>query len=319
MTDHAAIEREASAWIERRDMGEWCADTQSQFDDWMNRDLANSIAYWRLEAAWNRTERMAALRPIETPRLTRPTIGQAPRNGLKFAAALGLFVIVGAICAGAVYYVSRPTYQTFATTLGGREVLTLRDGSVIELNASTTIRLYDRSGERRVALEKGEAYFNIRHDAAHPFTVTSGNHRITDLGTKFSVRTEKGKLRVALMEGRAEVGNLNSAKPVVLVPGEVAIATADSISVARKPMRELSDALGWRRGQIIFYHTTLADAVAELNRYNRKQLVIADAATARLTINGAFPTNGIDAFTQAAEQVFGVHIADRGDEIVISR
>ncbi|HVP83926.1 MAG TPA: FecR domain-containing protein [Rhizomicrobium sp.] len=316
MTDHATIEHQASAWIERRDMGEWSAETQSQFDGWMNEALEHRIAYWRLEAAWNRTERMAALRPADLRQSIRPTTASAPRNTFKFAAALGLFAIVGAIGA---YYVTQPTYQTFATTLGGREVLTLRDGSVIELNASTAIRLYDNAKERRVTLEKGEAYFNIQHDAAHPFVVISGNHRITDLGTKFSVRTEEGGLRVALMEGRAEVDNLNATRPVVLNPGEVAIATADSISVAKKPMRELADQLGWRRGQIIFYHTTLADAVAELNRYNRKRLVIADAATAHLTINGSFPTNGIDAFTQATEQVFGVRITHRGDDIIISR
>jgi len=316
MTGHETIEREASAWIERRDMGEWSAETQSQFDAWMEADLAHRIAYWRLEAAWDRTERMAALRPAELRSALRPTAARSPRNTFKFAAALGAIAIIGTL---STYYFTQPTYQTFATTLGGREVLTLHDGSVIELNASTAIRLYDDAKERRVTLEKGEAYFNIQHDAARPFVVTSGNHRITDLGTKFSVRTEEGRLRVALMEGRAEVDNINSAKPVVLNPGEVAIATADSISVAKKPIRELADALGWRRGQIIFYHTTLAKAVAELNRYNRKQVVIADGATARLTINGSFPTNGIDAFTQATEQVFGVHVTHRGDQIVISR
>lgn len=316
MTGHTAIERDAATWIELRDLGEWSAETQARFEAWMNEELAHRIAYWRLEAAWNRTERLAALRPSDVREVIRKRQENRPRHSFRLAAAIAVFLIAGA---AGTYYLSQPSYRTFATALGGRQVLTLRDGSVIELNANTTIRLYDNAKERRVALEKGEVYFNIQHDAGRPFVVISGNHRIVDLGTKFSVRAEKDRLRVALMEGSAEIGNMNSGKPVVLTPGEVAVATAESISVTKKPMRELADQLGWRRGQIVFYHTTLAEAVAEFNRYNRKQLVIGDAAIARLTINGSFPVNGIDAFTQAAEQVFGVRISNRDNRIVISR
>jgi transmembrane sensor len=215
-----------------------------------------------------------------------------------------------------------PDYQTYATTFGGREVLTLRDGSVIELNASTIIRLSDNASERRVELEKGEAYFNIRHDAAHPFVVTVGNHRITDMGTQFAVRSEPGKVQVSLIEGSAEFATPdrgNADRPVVLKPGEIAVATAEKISVSKEPIRRLSDALGWRRGQLIFYHATLADAVEQFNRYNRQKLAVGDAQTAQLIVNGSFPVNGIDAFTQAAQQVFGVRVKHRGADIVISR
>jgi transmembrane sensor len=315
---HAEIEKQASAWIEQRDRAGWDAQAQSQLDAWLNEALAHRIAFWRLEAAWGRTERLAALRPAELRRASTAITDRSPRNTLKFAAGLGAFAIVGAATA---FYLSAPNYQTYATTFGGREVLTLRDGSVIELNASTVIRLSDTAKERRVALEKGEAFFNIQHDAAHPFVVTVGTHRITDLGTQFSVRSEPGKVRVALMEGRAEIDSVDGGTDhhVVLTPGEVAIATAERVSVSKKPIRALTDALGWRKGQLIFYHTSLADAVAEFNRYNRHQLVIADPQIARLVVNGSFPTNGMEAFTQAAQQVFGVRVKHRGDDIVISR
>jgi len=315
---HAEIEKQASTWIEQRDRAGWTAQEQSQLDTWLNDSLAHRIAFWRLEAAWGRTERLAALRPAELRRASTPATDRSPRNTLKFAAGLGAFAVIGA---SAAFYLSAPSYQIYATTFGGREVLTLRDGSVIELNASTVIRLSDTTKERRVALEKGEAFFNIQHDAAHPFVVTVGNHRITDLGTQFSVRSEPGTVRVALMEGRAEIDSIDGGKAhhVVLTPGEIAIATAESVSVSKKPIRTLTDALGWRKGQLIFYHTALADAVAEFNRYNSRQLVIADPQIARLVVNGSFPTNGVEAFTQAAQQVFGIRVKHRGDDIVISR
>ena len=70
---------------------------------------------------------------------------------------------------------------------------------------------------------------------------------------------------------------------------------------------------------LVFKHTTLADAAAEFNRYNREKLVIADPAAAKLTIDGTFPTNDVGAFTDAAQTIFGLQVKNHGDEIVISR
>lgn len=316
---HANVEEAASDWIERRDREGWSSDQQAQLDIWLNEALAHRIAFWRLEAAWSRTERLAALRPGEIRRDLLPSAGSAPRNILKFAAAIGIVAIVGGAVAT---YLRAPDYQTYATTIGGREILTLRDGSVIELSTDTVVRLSDSAQQRTVRLEKGEAYFNIRHDAAHPFVVMVGDHRVTDLGTKFLVRRDVGRMRVALYEGSAQIDAVDSSqaeRSVVLTPGEVAVATADSLSVSKQPARALSDALGWRRGQLVFYHTTLGDAVAEFNRYNRTQIKVGDAHTARLVVNGSFPTNGIAAFTETAQQVFAVHVEHHGDEIVVSR
>jgi transmembrane sensor len=63
----------------------------------------------------------------------------------------------------------------------------------------------------------------------------------------------------------------------------------------------------------------LADVATELNRYNTKKLVIADAEAAKARIGGTFPTDGIDEVTAAARVLFGLRVEDRGTEIVISR
>jgi transmembrane sensor len=77
--------------------------------------------------------------------------------------------------------------------------------------------------------------------------------------------------------------------------------------------------LGWRRGMLVFDHTTLADMAGEYNRYNREKIVIADATTARLTISGTLPTNDIDAFTRVARKFFNLRVEKLGNEVVVSR
>ncbi len=77
--------------------------------------------------------------------------------------------------------------------------------------------------------------------------------------------------------------------------------------------------LSWRRGVLILNRTTLAAAAVEFNRYNPGKLIVADPATARLTMSGAFPTNDTEAFSDAVKDIFKLHVARRGADTVISR
>ena len=108
-------------------------------------------------------------------------------------------------------------------------------------------------------------------------------------------------------------------KPAVLLPGDVVVATANSILETKKSVQDLSDKLGWRQGMLVFHHTTLADAAAEFNRYNREKIVIGDTAIARLTINGTFPSRNVGDFTHLTQEVFGLHVEKQGDIAVLSR
>jgi transmembrane sensor len=183
-------------------------------------------------------------------------------------------------------------------------------------------RANDRERRRQAWLEKGEAFFQIHHDAAHPFTVTAGDHKITDLGTKFSVRQERGRLRVTLLEGKARLDSTDiwsRRQSVELSPGDVAIATASSLSLVRKSDKALHEELGWRRGVLVFDRTRLADAVAEINRYNTRKLVIDDPAVAKLTLDGTFPVHAVPEFIEVAQAVFGLRVERLGDRTLISK
>jgi len=200
--------------------------------------------------------------------------------------------------------------------------LTLDDRTQIELNTDTAIRVLESPAERKIILDRGEAYFQVTHDAARPFVVLAGSGRVTDLGTKFLVRRDSARLEVAVMEGRARfdpesVGQ--HAQAAILAPGDVAVATADIVSVKKAPQQALTNELGWRRGVLVFENATLADAAAELNRYNREKLVVADAAAARLRFGATLPTTDVEAFTDVAKDVLGLRVEKRGDQIVISR
>jgi len=315
VTNARDIDARAAEWIERRYFGEWNAADQTALDTWLEESVVHRVAFVRLETGWRRTERLAALRPFKSGRAAPSRRNWSILTGI--AAALGIVAILGVI--GSNYFV-RPGERVYATKVGGREKVTFADGSQIELNTDTVLRARMTTKERTVWLDKGEAYFQVKHDVHNPFIVVASGHRVIDLGTKFLVRRDDNSLEVALLEGRVRFGVAGGhPQSSLLKPGDDVLATAESISVTRKSTQQLTNKLTWRRGVVVFKDTPLADAVRELDRYNNQKLVVADPAISRRTISGTIPTNDVTGFIRVVRDVLGLHVMNDGNEVVITR
>lgn len=315
-----AIDVEACAadWLERRVSDEWSKEDDAALEAWLAQSPAHSVAYWRLKAAWGRAHRLSVLGTVApdaapaSPRVLWPTV-------LKLAAGFAVAALIGV---GAANIVMQPHERTYSTPVGGHEVISFTDGSRIELNTDTVLRARMTTDQRVVWLDKGEAYFQVKHDPAHPFVVMAGNHRVTDLGTKFVVRRGAAKLQVAVMQGRVTFDATDAqgtAQFALLTPGEMATATANKISVQRVPQKRLMLDLSWRHDALVFDNTRLADAAAEFNRYNQRKLVIADPAVGELKIYGTFRADNVTDFTQLTEAVFGLRVVTKENRILLSR
>lgn len=315
--DAMDAEVQAAMWLELRDREDWNAEQQAAMEVWLAKSPGHRLAYLRLYAAWNYADRLAAMRQPRFDRLISSgrKIGPA---AFKIAAACA---VVAAIGMEATSYSAKPQTRVFETSVGGRETLKLADGSRIELNTNTKVRMSLSAGQRQVWLDRGEAYFEIQHNAARPFTVVTGNHRVTDLGTKFTIHANGDSLRVALLEGRARLETdsvWNQPQTVLLTPGDVVVATKTSLSMERQPARLLNDDLGWRHGMLIFDRTPLADVVAQFNRYNTKKLSVSGPA-ARMKIDGTFPANNVKDFLHLARVVLGLNVEQQQDAIMLSQ
>jgi len=311
------IREQAASWLLRANAPEWNAESQRQLDTWLAASEFHRASYWRLEAAWAEGARLAALRQMNRP--DGPFSRFLNSGTWKMVAASLLFAVAGI----ATYQVnSPPDVREYATPIGGHRTLTLPDGSVIELNTDTVIKITNDLRKPKVWLTKGEAYFQIVHNPQRPFIVFAGDHKVTDLGTKFVVhRTENG-LEVALLEGKAQLDSIGRDMPqrsTELMPGEVAIATRDGMSVTKKPILKLSNDMSWRKGLLIFDGTTLADAVADFNRYNVDKIVIRDPSIMQMRVNGTFPVHAKQEFVDVAQAVFGLRVMSQADRTLISR
>lgn len=310
------IDLAAADWVQRRHLWLWTEADQSEFEAWIAMSDTNHVAYLRQEAVWNSAGRLSALR--QQP--MRPS--SAPTKSGRLTLLRSVVAVTIAIAAGLTgyAYLKRPAEVTYVTAVGGHKIISLADGTRIELNTDSALQI--RTGAvRRVALLHGEAYFDVQHDATDPFAVTAGSYRVTDIGTKFAVRASVEGIRVSLLEGSAVVAPLAgyaAHRSALLMPGDVVIANAQKLTVEKQPVASVVHSLDWRRGLLTFKDTELADAVAEFNRYNARKLRIEDPIVGHLRINGSFQAENADLFASSVQELFGLRVRKDGKDITLS-
>ncbi|HVW72518.1 MAG TPA: FecR domain-containing protein [Rhizomicrobium sp.] len=307
-------EMTAAAWLAREDRGLEVEEALA-LERWLAADTLNRVAYLRLKGAWRRADRLSALRS------PAPAVEFAPawrRPAALAAIAAALMVVIG----GVVWWTRQPApEQVYATAIGKMQSVRLADGTRMELNTDTHLRTDVTARRRVVTLDSGEAYFDVVHDAARPFTVYAGNRRITDLGTKFSVFRNGDDVRVTVREGRVKVDMLDraaAATPVVAEAGHMVVAKGSEALVLAQPDQDIENGLSWRNGMLVFSQQTLAEAAEQFNRYNSRKIVVEGAAR-RIRIGGSFKADNVDVFVLLLHRGFGLSVDDQGKRIIVTR
>jgi transmembrane sensor len=318
-----AVSRRAADYCQRRHFWEWRDSDQAELDAWFAESILHRVAYLRLEGAVAHAERLVTSRAPEPGPQFNPTApgGNGKIVYRRFMLPLLIAASVALIAALGIPFVHslmQPPDRTYSTDVGGRTLLKFADGTEIELDTDTVVNYRMTTQERTVWLERGKAWFHVSHDAANPFTVIVGRHRVTDLGTEFLVRRGSDAMEVALLSGRAALST-EGAQTAMLNPGDDAIATPVSMSVTRKTPQELADALSWRRGVLVFRNTRFADVVREFNRYNATRLVIADPSVADMKFSAELKTDQFEGFLQLAQTVLNLRVDREGNDVLLFR
>jgi transmembrane sensor len=312
------IEQQAAHWVAREDRG-LTLDEAAELSAWLE-ETPHRMAYLRQKGWWQKSARLAALRG-STDHHGRRGLLSYWHYALAVAAVL---LLTGAGVAILRFYNAddAPTQEVvYATQAGERPTIHLVDGTQIQIDANSRLHATVSTASRVVTLEKGEAYFEVVHDSDRPFVVIAGKHRISDLGTKFSVEKDGDDIRVVVTEGRVRVDNIDTLtpeSPIFADGGNVVVAKADETLLTPTSAQDISDDLGWRDGRLIFNQQPLDEAVREFNRYNSRKLVVTGAAR-DIKIGGSFRADNMDVFVNLISNSLGLTVEDRGNTIVLSK
>jgi transmembrane sensor len=217
--------------------------------------------------------------------------------------------------------------QIYRTSIGGFQRIVLEDQSAIELNTDSEVRVALTPQLRKIELVRGEASFEVAHDAARPFIVLAGDTAVRAVGTKFDVHRFDNSVEVTVDEGKVAIGtpSLLQMKVDVLpisIPqlsaGQTATASGSGVKLKNLPKNDLARKLAWQNQMLVFDGDSLADVVAQFNRYNERQLVIADPGLATLQIGGYFRPTNLDAFIDVLQSDFGIRAEKQGNQLLLA-
>ncbi|EIZ78303.1 fecR family protein [Novosphingobium sp. Rr 2-17] len=315
------IEDKAAYWLLRREEDDWSEQDQAALDRWLDDEMAHKAAFWRLEHGWQAADRIRFTS-------SSPIAGGSPRfawlrgwRGAAAASALAASLVLAAFVPQLHEPERRAQGAQFTTGPETRETIPLVDGSKVQLNTGTRLRAFLDPNLREVWLDKGEAYFEVAHRGGRPFIVHAGRQKVTVLGTKFAVRRDSDKITVSVVEGRVRLSDAKATstdRGVVITAGDVALARSPSILLTTQSVQRVQEALAWREGFLRFDQTTLSEAAAEFNRYNRRQIAIADDRTGRIRIGGAFRADNVEDFVRLLGDAYGLKVDEDADTIRLS-
>lgn len=342
--------REAAEWLTRHDRGLTAAE-QDEFFHWLAADPRHGAWFSRHREGWRRLDAIADWRPEHGTEpnpdvLARPS----PRARWLRPAALTAMAAGLALAAGALWWraadpsPSAPPALTAAET-SGYERRVLDDGSVAELNRGAEIEVNYTAAERRVVLRRGEVLFTVAKNPARPFIVRARGVDVRAVGTAFNVRIDTASVEVLVTEGKVQVeppvvavassstASTDSAPapaavtpPPLVIAGQRAIvplaATPEAVAappqIARTTEAELARLEAWQPQLLDFSSVPLAQVIAELNRRNRVQLVLAAPKSAGVPIVASIRSDNLDGFVSLVSRAAGLRAERRGDyEIVL--
>jgi len=318
------VREQAEAWYARLMAPDCSLRDREAFEQWRAQP-GHAEAYAATErlvagvdALAGSDPRMEALMQRARGRPAAASRGPRHRRVWAVAACVALAAMLGLRFGPAL--LSGPEPVQYATDTHSRSIV-LEDGSKVQLDVASRIAVSLGSRRRSVELLQGRALFEVAHDAARPFVVRAGDGRITDVGTRFQVQREGSDVVVTLAEGIVAVSRQDGQtgdQETRLQPGEQLSWSGDDARWTLRPV-DTEAALSWTHGRLIFRGTRLDDVVAEVNRYSKRKLVLADPSLAGLPVHGNFLAGHADAVVAALKAVLPVRVDERGRNIRLYR
>jgi transmembrane sensor len=271
--------------------------TRARFDAWLQTSPEHVRAYLELMPIWED----GALRHEESTESPHALIARAQAQNVvhlglgqddeparrqirkpHIAIAASIAAVLTSVFA-VWLYAQRDAYTT---GIGEQRSIALEDGSTVELNARSRVKVRFSETERTLRLLEGQALFQVAKDSARPFIVQMGDARVRALGTHFDIYKKRTGIVVTVVEGKVSVSRGAKSQATPLSAGEQVMMTEQAVS--RPIQTDVAAAIAWTQRQLIFDRTPLPEVAEEYNRYNTRQIIVNHRELTDFHVTGVF-------------------------------
>ena len=324
--DKELIEEQAQAWFIRLNSEDITAVEKAEHQIWLQADSMHRIAYQELQNLWDIVGSFSDAPEIvakrqEVLRNTAPVKRLEPKKSffsrpwpvLAMAASLMVMVITAVQIDDSNVWSSPAQGDIYQTQVGERKTVVLPDSSVVLLDTNTRLITDYSQQRRRLTLEKGQARFNVVHDAQRPFSVEAGEGVVTALGTTFVVRKTADDVLVTLIEGKVEVARQKQLMTISHTPGDHEDIAQQLVyskkGISKADIVDIPQVTAWQQGRLVFDNHSLPEVVAELNRYSDKKIIIADRSLRSIRVTGVFNAGDNRSAIRALKTYFSMSLS----------
>jgi transmembrane sensor len=277
--------------------------------------------------------------PLRRPARTLPTPQLAAAAAAGLAIAAGFFWL---LVPGPFSTAESADVSTFATAPSEHRSFMLADGSRVEMAGNSRLRVSLRAHTRDIELQEGEAYFNVAHDKARPFTVHAGALHVRAVGTRFDVRTTADRVVVAVEEGVVVV----EPRPEPAGPISSMLSTIRSLNGEARPISQMrplhvrggqeiavggpehdlqllpiepTQVSSWREGRLRFAREPLQSVISSIRGVSGQEIELADPGLGELRFTGTVFSSGVETWVHALPAIFPVTVHQDGARFIIAR
>ncbi|KAF1066272.1 MAG: Protein FecR [Pseudomonas citronellolis] len=278
-------------------------------------DTTQQSQAWEALAAWADTrEKRGYLRGLAQAdqalqQVTRTVVRHTPTRAVWLSLAAACLAGVSA----ALWWVNPSlSLEHCSTAVGEQRDVLLADGSHAVLNTGSALTFNQRLRSREVELLDGEVLFDVQHSSLRPFYVRTQDSTVRVVGTLFDVQRLSDGSRIQVAHGRVQVGSSAELATWLLTDGQ-AMQTRGGRFVGPVSQTDAQRVGNWKSGRLEFDSVPLSEALAELQRYRRAPILLADRKVGELRLTGSFASNEPDRILALLPSIFAVRVSIDGD------
>ncbi len=298
---------EALAWVVRLTSGEATPEDHARFRNWRDASAENAEALVRARTLWNTLG--STLPEIERKR--ERALARWRRVGRALPIAASLVIAIGL---GNQY---RQVWQYDAVTgTGEHRSIVLADGSKVVLGADAALSDHYNGVERRLTLARGQAFFQVRHDARRPFIVQTDQGEVRDVGTAFTIALADDRTRVLVVDGIVEASDGRH---------RLRLTANQAIDISTSGLGTVSSAeagigTAWMRRKLLLSNRPLGEIVEAMAPYCPRRIVLLNHAVADMPMSAAMDLDekGVDEWLTALGRSGAVRLTRLPGVIIIT-
>ncbi len=320
-----AIDEEATRWAVRVDAGPLSPEEEAALNAWLEADVRHVGAYARARAVWLDADRLAALArggqaPAEGDRVT--ILDAVARRKTAIIAAVSAMAATLLAVAGVMVFLQQPAAGPAAhleiSEIGEIRRIVLDDGSMMTLNTGSTVQIAFSAYNRSVYLDEGEVAFEVSSDPSRPFLVHTGGTTVRVVGTHFVVRRQGDGVLITVAEGEVAIeSGEDSLNANALMAVQISVGSAPS--VRHLDEADISRQLAWQGGRLVFDGETLAEAIAEMNRYSPVRIELSATGLHGERFVGAFRAGDTRTFAETIATAYDLRVVETNGVLRLTR